>query len=80
MCEIQQAGIFTIAEVEEVQLAHMLGAFCPNVLFPYAREVISSLVGRGGFPQLYLAPINFDALFEQKHQQEAANEGEKTDK
>ena len=38
LCEIQQAGIFTIGEVEEVQLAHMLGAFCPNVLFPYARE------------------------------------------
>lgn len=63
LCEIQQAGIFTIGNMTEPQLAHCLGAFCPNVLFPYARETISSLVGRGSFPQLNLAPVNFDALF-----------------
>lgn len=63
LCEIQQAGIFTIGNMEEQQLAHCLGAFCPNILFPYARETVGSLVGRGSFPQLNLAPVNFDALF-----------------
>ena len=72
LCEIQQAGIFTIADVEETQLAHMLGAFCPNVLFPYAREAVSNLVNRGTFPQLNLAPVNFDALFAQYMQQRTA--------
>ena len=72
LCEIQQAGIFTVGELEEVQLAHMLGAYCPNVLFPYAREAVSNLVNRGTFPQLNLAPVNFDALFAQYMQQRTA--------
>ncbi len=72
LCEIQQAGIFTISAAEEIQLAHMLGAYCPNILFPYAREAVSSLVNRGTFPQLNLAPVNFDALFAQYMQQRAA--------
>ncbi|MFD1007920.1 MULTISPECIES: protein-export chaperone SecB [Oceanisphaera] len=63
LCEIQQAGIFTVGNMAEPQLAHCLGAFCPNILFPYARETVGSLVGRGSFPQLNLAPVNFDALF-----------------
>ncbi len=63
LCEVQQAGIFTAEEMEPGQLAHCLGAFCPNILFPYARETISSLVVKGTFPQLNLAPVNFDALF-----------------
>ncbi|MDF0535979.1 protein-export chaperone SecB [Shewanella sp. A32] len=65
LCEVQQAGIFGISGLTEPQLAHSLGAFCPNVLFPYAREAVSSLVSRGTFPQLNLAPVNFDALFAQ---------------
>jgi preprotein translocase subunit SecB len=72
LCEIQQAGIFQIAELEELQLAHMLGAFCPNILFPYAREAVAGLVNKGTFPQLNLAPVNFDALFAQYMQQRAA--------
>ncbi|WP_042148155.1 MULTISPECIES: protein-export chaperone SecB [unclassified Pseudoalteromonas] len=72
LCEVQQAGIFAIAELEEGQMAHMLGAFCPNVLFPYARETVANLVNRGTFPQLNLAPVNFDALFGQYVQQRAA--------
>ncbi|CAH9053451.1 Protein-export protein SecB [Pseudoalteromonas holothuriae] len=72
LCEIQQAGIFSIADLEEVQMAHMLGAFCPNILFPYAREAVASLVNRGTFPQLNLAPVNFDALFAQYMQQRTA--------
>ncbi|GAA0518924.1 MULTISPECIES: protein-export chaperone SecB [Tatumella] len=63
LCEVQQAGIFTISGIEGTQMAHCLGAYCPNILFPYARECISGLVSRGTFPQLNLAPVNFDALF-----------------
>ena len=47
------------------QLHQMLGSFCPNILFPYAREMVSDMVVRGGFPQLILAPVNFDALYMQ---------------
>lgn len=63
LCEVQQAGIFTVGGLEGTQLAHCLGAYCPNILFPYARECITGLVTRGTFPQLNLAPVNFDALF-----------------
>lgn len=65
LCEVQQAGIFSVSQLEGAQLAHCLNAFCPNILFPYAREAVSSLVTRGTFPQLNLAPVNFDALFQQ---------------
>ncbi len=79
LCEVQQAGIFTVEGIEGTQLAHCLGAYCPNVLFPYARECITNLVSRGTFPQLNLAPVNFDALFmnylQQQPQDAAANEG-----
>ena len=63
LCEVQQGGIFSAEGMDAAQLAHCLGAFCPNILFPYARETISSLVVKGTFPQLNLAPVNFDALF-----------------
>lgn len=63
--EVQYAGIFQIAGLPDDQLRQMLGSFCPNILFPYAREVISDVVVRGGFPQLILAPVNFDALYMQ---------------
>lgn len=66
IAEIQQAGIFMIAGLEGGQLGHALGAFCPNLLFPYARETLDSLVVRGSFPALMLAPINFDALYAQQ--------------
>jgi len=78
LCEVQQAGIFSIREegLPEGQLAHMLGAFTPNILFPYAREAIASLVNRASFPQLNLAPVNFDALFAQYVQQRQAEAGQ----
>jgi preprotein translocase subunit SecB len=63
LCEVQQAGIFLIGEMPDQNKAHMLGSFCPNTLFPYARETISNLVNRGTFPPLNLAPVNFDAIF-----------------
>lgn len=65
LCEVQQAGIFSVGELDGPQMAHCLNAFCPNILFPYARETVASLVTRGTFPQLNLSPVNFDALFQQ---------------
>lgn len=65
LVEVKQAGIFLIAGLTPEQLHHALGSFCPNILFPFAREVIADLVTRGGFPQLLLAPVNFDALYQQ---------------
>lgn len=63
--EIQMAGVFLMSNIPNDQIRPMLGSFCPNILFPYAREVISDAVVRGGFPQLILAPVNFDALYAQ---------------
>ena len=73
LAEVQQAGIFTISGFAENEMGHMLGSFCPNILFPYAREAVSDLVTRGGYPPLILAPVNFDALYAQHmaQQQEA---------
>lgn len=76
LIEAHQAGIFMISGFPSDQLHQMLGSFCPNILFPYAREVISDLVVRGGFPQLILAPVNFDALYAQ-HQEEQKNPAKK---
>jgi preprotein translocase subunit SecB len=72
LAEVKQAGIFTIAGFPKEQLDHMLGAFCPNILYPYAREAISDVVTRGSFPQLLLSPINFDALYQQQQSKEGA--------
>lgn len=72
LAEVQQAGIFTIGNLPEAQLAHTIGAFCPTTLFPYARESVANLVNRGSFPQLNLAPVNFEALFASYVQQRAA--------
>lgn len=75
LAEVQQAGIFLIAGVPNDQLHQMLGSFCPNILFPYAREVISDVVVRGGFPQLILAPVNFDALYAQHIEEQSKAKG-----
>lgn len=69
LVEVKQAGIFTISGAPADQLAHLLGSFCPSLLFPYAREAITSEVIRGSFPQLILAPINFDAIYMQQLEQ-----------
>lgn len=66
IAEVQQAGIFLISGFEPDAMSHMLGAFCPNLLFPYARETLDSLVVKGSFPALMLSPINFDALYAQE--------------
>jgi preprotein translocase subunit SecB len=74
IAETQQAGVFTLKSFPEEQVKHMLGSFCPNILYPYAREVVTDVVVKGGFPQLYLAPVNFDALLQQKEQEGATAE------
>ncbi|WP_110685595.1 protein-export chaperone SecB [Salinicola aestuarinus] len=71
LAEVEQAGLFRISGIVGDQLDHTLGAFCPNVLFPYARECIDSLVGRGSFPPLMLAPVNFEAMYAQRKQRAA---------
>lgn len=81
LVEVHQAGIFMVSGLPTEQLQHTLGSFCPSILFPYAREAISDLVVRGGFPQLLLAPVNFDALYnqhlkEQKKQTQAVDGSE----
>ncbi|MCW8806979.1 MAG: protein-export chaperone SecB [Rhodanobacter sp.] len=63
LAEVEQAGLFGIAGFSEADHAGIIGSYCPNLLFPYARQVISSLVLEGGFPPFLLQPINFDALF-----------------
>jgi len=66
LVEIHQAGIFTLVGFAPDKLSYMLNSFCPNILFPYAREVISNIVTRGGFHPLVLAPVNFDAMYAHK--------------
>ena len=78
LVEVHQAGIFAISGIPADQMHHMLGSFCPNILFPYAREAISDMVVRGGFPQLILAPVNFDALYAQ-HVEEGKKTGATTE-
>lgn len=73
LVEVQQAGIFTIAGFGEEDLNGMLGAYCPETLFPFAREAVADLVAKGGFPQLLLAPLNFNALYTEKLQQQQAS-------
>jgi preprotein translocase subunit SecB len=65
LIELQQSGIFLIRGMSEEGIAQTLGSFCPNVLFPYAREAIDSIVTKGSFPPLMLAPVNFDAIYAQ---------------
>lgn len=69
LVEVQQAGIFAVKGFSDKEMGHMMGAYCPNLLFPYAREVVSDLVSKGSFPQMLLTPVNFDALYAQ-HLQE----------
>ena len=71
LAEVHQAGIFGIKGYDNNGTGVMIGSYCPTILFPYAREAISDLVTRGGFPQLLLAPVNFEALYQQHVQQQA---------
>ena len=80
LVELSQAGLFEIAGYEGDELGAIIGSFCPNTLFPYARETIASLIQKGGFPEFVLQPINFDALYLQSKQQQAAAQAEEAEK
>ena len=79
LCEVHQAGIFTVSGFEDNARDQLLGAYCPGVLFAYAREAISDLTGKAGFPPMTLSPVNFDALYARQRQQEAAGAGAQDD-
>ncbi|MBV8466061.1 MAG: protein-export chaperone SecB [Burkholderiales bacterium] len=66
LVEVAQSGLFTIKNVPEEDMQPILGVACPNILFPYVREVVSDLVTRAGFPPVVLAPLNFDVLYTQR--------------
>jgi len=74
LVEVHQAGVFTCKGFSDQQLELTLATWCPNILFPYARETIDSLVVKGSFPALMLSPINFEALYAQQKQQAAERE------
>ena len=72
LVEVKQAGVFFISGYSQDQLNHLLASYCPNTLFPYSREVIAGLVSKGSFPEMHLSPINFDALYAKRLQEQAA--------
>ncbi len=65
LVELHQAGLFDMRNYSKEEFGALVGSFCPNILFPYARETIASIVQKGGFPEFVLQPINFDALYMQ---------------
>lgn len=75
ICELSQAGIFFVEGVEGAQLQHTLSAYCPSLLFPYARACVDGLVTRGSFPALMLAHVNFDALYNEALKQQSEGAG-----
>ena len=83
LAEVQQAGLFHVEELPKEVMSRVLATMCPNILFPFAREVVADLAMRGGFPQLLIAPVNFEALYAQhqlKAVQGAKADGEATPK
>lgn len=71
LAEVGQAGIFVIRNIPPADLEPVLGIACPNILYPYVREVISDVVTRAGFPPVVLSPVNFEALFQAQKQAQA---------
>ena len=74
LVEVKQAGVFGLAGFEAATLDGMLGTHCPNVLYPYARQLVSNLVQAGGFPPFVMQPINFDALYAEGLRQRSAQQ------
>jgi preprotein translocase subunit SecB len=72
LIELVQAGVFAIKGYTPEERSALLGSFCPGTLYPFAREAIAEMANRGGFPQLLLQPINFDALYAQNMRDRAA--------
>ena len=75
LVEVQQAGLFLMRGMTQEQMAQILGSYCPAQLYPYAREVVADLTGKGGFPQVHLKPVNFEALVEEARRRDAAEDG-----
>lgn len=75
LVEAAQAGIFTISGVPAADMDPVLGIACPNILFPYARETVASTINRAGFPAVNLAPVNFEAIYAQRLQEQQAQSG-----
>ena len=79
LVEVAQAGIFAVINFPEDQVQYLMGAYCPAILFPYARQVVPEAIMNSGFPTLHLAPMNFEALHAQQMMQQqkdaAENEG-----
>ena len=71
LVEVGQAGIFTIRNIPDADMDPVLGIACPNILYPYVREVVSDLVSRAGFPPVVLTPVNFEALYQAQKQAQA---------
>ncbi len=76
LVEVKQAGIFTLTGMEDAERDFLLGAYCPNLMFPYVRETLSGLAAKGTFPQMLLQPINFEALYQQKLAQQQAQQAQ----
>ncbi|HTL25360.1 MAG TPA: protein-export chaperone SecB [Burkholderiales bacterium] len=68
LAEAAQAGIFSLRDIPEADIAPLLGIACPNILYPYVRESISDMVTRAGFPPVLLAPVQFETLYAQRNQ------------
>lgn len=77
LCEAAQAGIFVLRNIPQGDMDAVLGIACPNILFPYVREVISDTVVRAGFPPVILSPVNFEAIYQAQQQQQQAAEAPK---
>lgn len=76
LVEVAQAGVFQMRNVPNEAIEGLLGVTCPNILFPFAREAISDMVTRAGFPPVLLTPVNFEALYVQQKQQQAAQQAD----
>lgn len=84
LAEVRQAGIFTVEGLEGEELDHLLGSYCPGILFPYLRQTVSDLISRGSFPPFLMQPINFEVLYRdaraKRDQEKAESEGKAGDK
>ncbi|MGI9222454.1 MAG: protein-export chaperone SecB [Woeseiaceae bacterium] len=80
LVELQQAGLFELTGYENAEKSAITGSYCPNILFPFAREAIAGIIQKGGFPEFVLQPINFEALYIQSQQQAAATDSETAEK
>ncbi len=75
LVEAAQAALFTIRNLSQEDLEPVLGIACPNIVFPYLRETVADVVNRSGFPPVHLSPMNFEALYAQRVQQQAPQSG-----